>query len=92
MLVKSHFSKVKGAAGAEKNGFWGITRGKIEDLGFDYLDQCMSVYAYTRIHRGGVYAVLGEFWVYMRVGVYAVLGENQGVYMRFGGCIRDHDC
>ena len=30
--------------------------------------------------------------VYMRLGVYAVLGENQGVYMRSGGCIRDNAC
>ena len=47
------------------------------------MEQCVYVYAYTHIHRLGVYAVFGEKWVYMRFGVYAVCGDFSGVYNRF---------
>ena len=38
-------------------------------------NQCIYLYAHKHIHRPGVYAVTGDFEVYMRSGVYAVLGD-----------------
>ena len=35
-------------------------------------NQCIYLYEYKHIHRPGVYAVTGDFEVYMRSGVYAV--------------------